>query len=258
MDILIVGGGYVGKEHLKLFPNAEVYDPYKDAVDGKFTLKKPPKKEVDFAFICVPTPMKEDGSCDLKAFHKAMREVTAKVYVIRSTITPGTTALYYNAVFQPEYVASSSPYPAPLGDVSRRTFIILGGEKEYTKKVRRLYEGVYSPTVDIMETSSITAELIKLCENTSIAAKVTLCQEFYEICKVYGIDYDELKQGVFGLDPRFNLWFTNVYPDKRGFSNSHCLPKDLNNLVHDARKKGYKAEFIEDILKNNKRWKNET
>ena len=247
---IIAGLGFVGKEVSNLFPNAVAYDiMYPDsAVLLKDTW--------DFCHICVPTPMKENGSCDTSAVEDVIKKIKANVFIIRSTVPPGFTSTVPNAVFQPEYVASSSPYPAPLADVKTRGFIILGGDKKNTKKVRGLYETIFPPTVDIMEVTAIEAELIKLFENTAIAAKVTLSQEFYEICKAFGVDYSVIQQGVFGADPRFNKFFTNVYADKRGFSSSHCLPKDLSNLVNSCKERGYNPRFVIDILENNERWKN--
>jgi UDPglucose 6-dehydrogenase len=264
MQIVIAGGGFVGQETWRLFPNALIYDPIKTVRDYVNTPKmqqhychKPPNDLVDYCFICVPTPMLDNGQCDVTAVEDVFDKVQACVYIIKSTVYPGYTQRRKCAVFCPEYVASSSPYPAPLGDVTKRGFVILGGEKKHVKKVRELYESVYPPTVDILEVSALEAELIKLLENTAIAAKVTLAQEFYEICKAYKVDYSVIQQGVFGLDPRFNKWFTNVYPYKRGFTNSHCLSKDISNLVLSCQlEKGYDPKFIRAIIENNKRWIN--
>ena len=35
-----------------------------------------------------------------------------------------------------------------------------------------------------------------------------------------------MREAVYGDDPRMNLWWTFVYPDKRG-ANSKCIPKDV-------------------------------
>jgi len=284
MKILVAGYGFVGKEVEKLFKKdfPDLYDPHffsehetmSPMANGGWKYIEPPKKKYDFCFVCVSTPSKESGECDISAIEDVITNIEANVFVIRSTVAPGTTDYLEdkfslvtaegstqklkNIVMQPEYVASSSPYPAPLADMRKRGFHVLGGRPQITKKVRKLYESIYPPTCRIMETTAKTAEIIKLLENIAIANKVTLCQEFYEICKHFGINYDEIKEGVFGLDPRFNLWFTYVYSDKRGFTNSHCLPKDLDNMIFSCKKKGYDPKFLEAIKENNARWKNIT
>jgi hypothetical protein len=40
------------------------------------------------------------------------------------------------------------------------------------------------------------------------------------------VDYYTIRDAVYGDDPRFNLWFTFVYPNQRGF-DSKCIPKDV-------------------------------
>lgn len=249
MKILIAGYGYVGKAVHRLFPSAEVYDPYilgyKMLMDTKY----------DFCMICVPTPMLDDGTCDISAVVDVLGKVKSDVFVIRSTIPPRAVdtlsgVLGLNIVFQPEYVASSSPYPAPMDDIKLHPFIILGGDSTSVKKVRRLYEHVYPPTVEFMETTARTAGVIKYAENCYIANKVTFCNEIYNICQAFGVDYDEVKKGVFELDPRMNTWWTNVYEDSRGWGG-HCLPKDVSAIIKASEDLGYVPQFLIDIVVNN-------
>ena len=61
MKIGIIGDGHVGGAMKNLFKSACVYDPYKN--EGT----KEEINQCDVAFICVPTPMTEDGSCDASA-----------------------------------------------------------------------------------------------------------------------------------------------------------------------------------------------
>jgi len=249
MNTLIAGFGYVGKAVKKLFPDADVYDPY----INEYCKLHP--THYDFCMICVPTPMRKDGKCDTMAVEDVLIKIKADVFVIRSTIPPMETTrlekkFNCNIVFQPEYVASSSPYPAPMDDIKLHPFIILGGRPQCVKKVRRLYETVYPPTTEIMETDSRTAGVIKYIENCYIANKVTFCNEVYNMCQQFVVDYDDVKRGVFDLDPRMNTWWTNVYEDKRGWGG-HCLPKDVNAIIHASKLQGYTPQFLIDIVKNN-------
>ena len=228
--LLIAGYGYVGKAVKELFPECDVYDPgaHEGSSQGMSCFNKPPKKEYEVCFVCVPTPAKANGSCDTAAIEKILSKIRSGLYIIRSTVPPGTTNSLekkYKAeiVFQPEYVASSSPYPAPLGDLKTRTFVILGGRTKCTKKARRLYERVYPPTTIIYEVDALTAEVIKYGENSFIAAKVTFCNELYNICQTFNVDYDKVREGVFRLDPRMTEWWTYVKPDQRGWGGIVCL-----------------------------------
>jgi len=243
MDICVAGGGgFVGKETVGILSKFEpdIYDPPK----GETNLRA----RYDFCFICVPTPQNEDGSCDTGFVIDVLARVKADVFVCLSTIPPDME-LPANLVFQPEYVASSSPYPAPLANPRTRGFVIIGGEKPARKKVRRLYERIYPPTTRIMETDSKTARVIKYMENSFIATYVSFCNEFYNICRTFGVDYDEVREG-FLLDPRMTPWWTYVYPDKRGWGG-HCLPKDTSAIVHASTEAGYSPELLKAVRKFN-------
>jgi UDPglucose 6-dehydrogenase len=264
---LIAGYGFVGKSIAQLFPEADVYDI-------KFARRNNPnlKERYDICHICVPTPQNEDGSCDTTQVSLIAHQVNAFLYIIHSTVNPkfteqiqrvytkSTTPYGVNPekfivsklfVFCPEYVASSSPYPAPLRNIKDMPFVILGGIDLATKKARELYETVYPPTTQIMETDSTSAELIKLFENTAIACKVTLCNEFKQISEKFKCDWSTIRRGVFGLDPRFTEWWTYV---SKGWGG-HCLPKDVSNLIVSAQKAGANPAFIEAIVSNNERHK---
>lgn len=249
MKQLIAGGlGFVGSQVSLLFPDADIFDTRQDNTY--------PRGHYDIVHCCVPTPAYPNGSCDISYVREVLENIDSDLFIIRSTLPPGTCESFENElnkdiVFQPEYCASASPYPAPLADIRKHPFLILGGREENTKKARRLYERVYAPTTVILETSATTAELIKLFENTVIANKVTLCGEFYAICEQFGVDYDTVREAVFKLDPRMTPWWTIVYPERRGWSSSHCLPKDLSNLIHSCQKIGYEPQFIMDIVKRN-------
>jgi UDPglucose 6-dehydrogenase len=253
MKILIAGYGFVGREISKLFGDANVYDPKLYCTDHDGEWNEILQASYDFCFVCVPTPSKEDGSCDTSIVEDVVNRIDADIFIIRSTIPPGTTEkLGKNCVFTPEYVASSSPYPAPLGDIKKRDFHILGGEKEATKKVRKLFETVYPPTVTFMETDSLTAEIIKYGENFYISTKVTFCNEFYKICQKFGVDYDTFREGVFKLDPRMTEWWT--YCEGKGWGG-HCLPKDTMAIVKCCEDAGYDPKFLKAVIENNERHK---
>jgi len=253
MRQLIAGSeGFVGRKLQELFPRAACYDI------GHWPTRETLEEHYDICHVATPTPMKADGSCDVSSVFDVVSKVDADLFVIRSTVSPGTTdKLEKPAIFSPEYVASSSPYPEPLGKLKDRTFMILGGYKEHTRKVRKLYQSIYPPTTKYLEVSAVTAEIIKLMENSFIGMYVTFFGEFYEICKTYAVDFEEVREG-FLMDPRMSPYWSIVYPHKRGFSNSHCIKKDMTNLLKSCEDRGYNPKFIEAILENNERWVNES
>ena len=89
----VIGNGFVGEAISFAFSSISdlfVYDtdPLKSLDDLESV------HSCDFVFICVPTPMFEDGSQDLSYLNNALKKITTKpIYIIKSTILPGTTDL---------------------------------------------------------------------------------------------------------------------------------------------------------------------
>lgn len=268
-SIAIIGLGVVGKAQALLFRNHPLtfYDPdpgvasFLDAnrLKGVLPGEIGECRFCDVVFICVPTPMKPDGSCNIHYVEESVSLGTqdGQLIIICSTIVPGTLENLQKKfpkrffVFQPEYLGETVAHPLTV--LKDRTFLILGGEKSACGLAVRLYQTVHNATIRIFITTGAEAEIIKYMENSAIAAKVTLANEFYNICKLFGADYNMVREG-FLLDPRMSRYFTFVYPDQRGFGGK-CLPKDLRAIYQACLAKGYRAEFLQAILENNDRIK---
>jgi UDPglucose 6-dehydrogenase len=254
--VAIIGLGWVGKAMQQLFPDAYVYT---DHIGTKEEVNKN-----DIAFICVPTPnvqwipgeVQSEGKLDISIVEKVVKWCTCPLLVIRSTVNPGTTDMLMNKygkriVMQPEYLGESPNHP--MLDPKTRQFLILGGWNEDTQKLIELYQTVYNANTHIRQVTAYEAEVIKLTENRAIAWKVAECQELYDVCQRAKINYNTIREAVYGDDPRFNLWWTFVIPQKRGF-NSKCIPKDIFAWCAWAESFGYKPEITRAILKRNKLW----
>lgn len=220
MRIKIYGNGWVGKAMKSLFPEALVHDPQQGWIS---------EAVCDVAFICVPTPLK-DGKLDTSIVEEVVKTAKEDLLIIRSTVNPRDcdrfVALYNKKiVFQPEYLGETTNHP--LSDQKARPFVIIGGTPANRRKVIELYQGAYNANVNIRQMTLLEAEVVKLSENRAIAFKVMQCQELYDVCEQAGIDYYAIRDAVYGDDPRFNLWFTFIYPDNRGFNSSKCLLKDV-------------------------------
>jgi UDP-glucose 6-dehydrogenase len=238
MQIGIIGKGFVGQAMLKLFPNATVFG--RDANQEEINA-------CDFVFVCVPTDLK-DGKLDTSIVEGVVNKCNGPIIVIRSTLNPGTCdRLGKDVVMMPEYVGETVAHP--LLDESKRPFIIIGGKPELRRKVIELYQTAYNANITIRQVSNLEAEVIKLSENRAIAFKVSQCQELYDVCERAGVDYYTIRDAVYGDDPRFNLWFTFVYPDKRGFGNSKCLHKDIPAWNAWAESTGYEPEITKLLVK---------
>ncbi len=228
MKVKIYGLGWVGKAMLTLFPNALIWDPEQDHYDGA---------KADIAFVCVPTPNSEKSSLDTSIVEQVIRDSEEGLIIVRSTVNPGDCDKWEqkyskNIVFMPEYLGESVAHP--LLDETQRKFLIIGGRPENRRKAIDLFNTVFNANVAIRQVTNLEAEVIKLSENRAIFFKVLQAQELYDACEFNNVDYYTIREAVYGDDPRFNLWFTSVYPDKRG-AMSKCIPKDIYAWVNWAQ-----------------------
>ena len=120
-NIGIIGQGFVGtalREGLKRTFQIETYDKFKTESSTCANLEELCEKTF-ILFLCLPTPMRKDGSCDLSIVESAMSEVDLiskgdHIVVIKSTVPPGTTRkfnkMYTNikVVFSPEFLTEAN------------------------------------------------------------------------------------------------------------------------------------------------------
>lgn len=236
--IAIIGGtGWVGKAVKDMFPDAYIYTRHEGTKENV--------NKRDVAYICVPTPLTEDGTLDTTMIEYLISWIECPLIIIRSTVNPGDCDKWdgdgKNIVFQPEYLGETPNHP--LLDEKNDKFIILGGRSENTRKAIDLYTKVYNANIKIRQVSLLEAEVIKLSENRAIAFKVMECHELYQVCQKAGVDYYTVRDAVYGDDPRFNLWFTLVYPDNLGFMSSKCLRKDVPAWAAWAKSVGFNPDL---------------
>lgn len=257
----IIGFGWVGKSMHKLFPNALIFDSNSDMLDAKKLNLASSMDEInrcDVAFVCVPTPNKKDGSLDSSIVEDIVRRCECPLIVIRSTVQPGVSDYLKkkykrHIVTQPEYLGETPSHP--MLDPRTRQFMILGGDPKDRRTLINIYTASYNANVSIRQVTNKEAEVIKLSENRAIAFKVAQCQELYDVCEIAGVDYYTVREAVYSDDPRFNLWFTFIYPEQRGF-NSKCIPKDVYGWCAWAESLGYDPKLTRAMLKVNDKYIN--
>lgn len=248
----IIGVGHVGGSMAKLFPDAVLYDPYKNLGT---------KEEInscDISFICVPTPQAEDGSCDTHIVQEVLEWLNTPTIVIRSTVPVGfTSKANFNKpydvhiIFQPEYYGETVAHP--FADPHNRPWITLGGDIVGCQKAVQAYQEVFTSELIINIVDSETAELAKYMENAFYATKVTFCNQFYELAERLDIDYNTLRE-TWLLDPRISRDHTFVYEDNRGYGGS-CLPKDMAAIINIGEKHKINVDFLKSVSESNNKFK---
>ena len=242
MNIGIVGQGYVGtavKEVFSKHYEVDTYDLDKDkcSVDYLEDLVE----LTNIIFVCVPTPMKKDGSCDTSIVEAVIkdindmvvsRNVSGRIVAIKSTIPPGTTnrlnkeCKNISVIFNPEFLTEANF----IDDFKNQNRIIIGGERPSTTKLRQVYSLAF-PNAKIVKTGSITAEMVKYMTNTFLCTKVSFANEMKMICDELKIDYDKVVE-YSTYDERLGKshWAVPGPDGHLGFGGS-CFPKDINALI---------------------------
>ena len=237
MRIGIVGQGYVGTAVKEVFSKHYETNTFDLNGDCTCTDIEDLVDKSDIIFVCVPTPMKKDGSCDTSIVESVVDEIddvdiTDKIVAIKSTIPPGTTnrlnkkCKNISVIFNPEFLTEANF----IDDFKNQNRIIIGGERPSTTKLRQVYSLVF-PNAKIVKTGSITAEMVKYMTNTFLATKVSFANEMKQICDEINIDYDKVVE-YSTYDDRLGKshWAVPGPDGKLGFGGS-CFPKDINALV---------------------------
>lgn len=249
----VIGSGFVGEAQAYAFsPTADVrvYD-----IDTlRATHSKDEVDESDFIFVCVPTPMRKDGSQDTLFIENVFEiAVEGPIYIIKSTILPGTTRELQkkypnlNIVFSPEFLTERS---AKLDMMTQARIVIGADKKQHGSKVRELFEQRFM-NKHIIETDSLTAELVKYMNNTFFATKVSIMNEFKLLADKLGANWEDALHG-FASDGRVGDSHLHVPgPDgKLGYGGT-CFPKDVNALITLANNLDTPLHSIEGGWKTN-------
>jgi len=192
-------------------------------------------------FICLPTPMNKDGSCNISIVESVLVGIdlttdnleTKRNIIIKSTIPPGTTEKWnrrfesLNIIFNPEFLTEANA----VSDYENQDRIILGGVRPATTELKTIFSKVF-PKAHIIKTDSTHAEMVKYLTNTFLATKVSFANEMYSLCNQLNVDYDKVVEYA-TLDDRLGKSHWNVPgPDGDFGFGGHCFPKDLAAILH--------------------------
>ena len=129
--------------------------------------------------------------------------------------------------------------------------IVIGADKkQHGSKVRELFELRFM-NKHIIETDSLTAELVKYMNNTFFATKVSIMNEFKLLADKLGANWEDALHG-FASDGRVGDSHLHVPgPDgKLGYGGT-CFPKDVNALITLANNLDTPLHSIEGGWKTN-------
>jgi UDPglucose 6-dehydrogenase len=259
----IIGNGFVG--------NA-IYQNFKKRVDTK-VFDVDPQKAVnsyadvissDIIFVCLPTPMMEDGRCDVSYVLKFFAEVpkqTSGLFVLKSTVPIGTTEQICKSrtdlriVHNPEFLTAENA----KDDFFYCDRNVIGGNIVDAEELEEFLYELFPEWVNIpcYIVKSVESETIKYFSNSFLAVKIAYFNNIYETCRRFGMDYSTVKDAI-TEDKRIGCYHTRVPgPDgKLGFGG-YCFPKDINALIHSLNEHGIDSQLLQATWDYNKLLRND-
>jgi len=244
----IIGKGFVGGamyENFKNVFNTLVWDT--DETKRTVATFREFVETSDIIFVCVPTPMRVSGECDVSIVSAVIDDIAQidrrKYVVIKSTVTPGTTSrlasdLNMTIGFNPEFLTEANAH----NDFRTQPLIVIGADDPGLATVMTQLYYEFNSAVDnvahVIQRTTKEAELFKYLANSFLATKVIFANEFKILCDKVDVDYGRIAE-LAVLDKRLGHTHWRVPgPDGQyGFGGS-CFPKDTSALLAYAEEVG--------------------
>lgn len=225
------------------------------------------ENKVNIYFVCVPTPNKENGECDLSIIKCVLKELSLRenvLVIIKSTVEPGSCTLLseefkeLSVVFCPEFLREKTFQD----DIYNAKFVLLGHNQSHKQEIKNVAENVikdlykHNAEIEIISCLYEECELFKYTINVFLSVKVWFFNEVNEISKKLGVDYNRLKN-LFVLDPRIGDSHTDVpgHDGQLGFGGK-CLPKETKAMRYLQKKLGLDDKVLSEILRRNNEIRN--
>jgi UDP-N-acetyl-D-glucosamine dehydrogenase len=207
----------------------------------------------DALLICVPTPLRKTKDPDISYIVSAVEEIAREIrpgqlIVLESTTYPGTTEEVVRPRLEADGLKAGKDYFLAFSpervDPGNRTYtthntpkVVGGTTARCTRMAALLYRQALQSVHPVSSTQS--AEMIKLLENTFRAVNIALVNEIALMCETLGLDVWEVIDGAatkpFGFMP--------FYPGPG--IGGHCIPLDPHYLSWKLKTLDYSARFIE-------------
>jgi len=209
--------------------------------------------KTDVINVCVPTPLTKTKDPDISHIVRAVEEIRKRLrsghlVILGSTTYPGTTHDLFIPLLEEsglevgaDFAVAFAPERIDPGNQKfplRKVPKVVGGETPLcTALCTKVFEAIFDSVVPV--SSSQSAEMVKLLENTFRAINIGLANEIALMCDRLGLDVWEVIEaaaskpyGFMRFDPGPGL-------------GGHCIPVDPTYLAWKMKSLNFPARFID-------------
>jgi UDP-N-acetyl-D-glucosamine dehydrogenase len=233
--------------------SAEEVKAARDAGRLEATLDYGALSRTDVINVCVPTPLTKTKDPDVSHIVSAVEEIrkrlrSGQLVILGSTSYPGTThelfvplleesglevGVDFAVAFAPERIDPGNQ-KFPLHKVPK----VVGGETpRCTALCSKIFETIFETVVSV--SSSQSAEMVKLLENTFRAINIGLVNEIALMCDRLGLDVWEVIEAA--ASKPYGFMKFEPGPGLGG----HCIPVDPTYLAWKMKSLNFPARFID-------------
>ncbi|HXV36221.1 MAG TPA: nucleotide sugar dehydrogenase, partial [Myxococcota bacterium] len=207
----------------------------------------------DVINVCVPTPLTKTRDPDFSYIVRAVEDIAkclraGQLVILGSTTYPGTTHELYVPMLEAGGLKAGEDFAIAFAperiDPANKQFAVhevpkvVGGETPLcTDLATRVFQLVFDRIVPVSSTQS--AEMVKLLENTFRAINIGLANEIALMCERLGLDVWEVIDAA--ATKPYGFMKFQPGPGLGG----HCIPVDPAYLSWKMRSLNFQARFID-------------
>lgn len=241
-----------GRSYIEDVPSAQVADAREK---GRFeaTTDFNLLSQMDVINVCVPTPLTKTKDPDMSFIVNAVEAIkkrlrSGQLVILGSTTYPGTTHDLFVPILEQSGLSCGTDFAVAFAperiDPANKKFKVrnvpkvVGGESPLcTQLAVKAYQPIFDTVVPVSSTQS--AELVKLLENTFRAINIGLANELALMCHRLGLDVWEVIEAAATKPYGFMKFLPG--PGLGG----HCIPVDPAYLSWKMKSLNFAARFIE-------------
>lgn len=207
----------------------------------------------DVINVCVPTPLTKTKDPDVSHIAKSFEEIRMRIHagqlvILGSTTYPGTTAELIVPLLESTGLSVGVDFAVAFAperiDPANKTFkvknvpkVVGGATPLCTELASKVFKHIFDEVVPVSSTQS--AEMVKLLENTFRAINIGLANEVALMCDRLGLDVWEVIDAA--ATKPYGFMKFQPGPGLGG----HCIPVDPTYLSWKMKSLNFPARFID-------------